>query len=123
MFKIDTKDSFSIFHLSEEEITENMSDNLKNALAKNRNEKPGNLILTLPEEGSPSPSFIEDVKRIQADYLKENLSFILAPVPAEREKRFSAIRELNHTPTLKEAIDMLMMEVLERDLLGPDSAS
>lgn len=119
MVKIDTKENFRIFHLFDEEITEKMTGELKNLLLQNKMEIPGNAIIHLPEKTNFPGAFFIALGEVQSAYLNENLSFWVAPVSNELQKNYSAFNHLNHTPTLVEAIDMVMMEKLERELSEP----
>ncbi len=120
MVKIDTKADFSMIKVSKEEVAEKMSASLKSVLADKKNEAPGNIILILPqtEKLNLSERTINEIKSAQDDSLKDDLSFIITPISNQALNEKLKEKEINFTPTLPEAIDMIMMEKLERDILG-----
>lgn len=122
MVKIDTKPHFRIFHLSGEEITEKMAGELKNILAEKHSETPGNAIIVLPEDIHLSEADFTLFEEIHAAFVQQNLSFWLAPVNNELQKKYPLFDKLPHTPTLQEAMDMVMLEELEREMSDFDEA-
>lgn len=119
MFKIDTKADFSLIRVSPEETTAKMAEDLRKTLLKSAKTSPFDVILVLEDpQQAPSSDFLKETASIQARYLAENHSFYLTPVPPKWKQEISEMNGLNTTPTLEEAIDMVMMENMERDLLG-----
>ncbi len=120
MVKIDTKTYFRIFYLSKDEVAANMAEVLKEKLLLKRKEKPGHALLVLPETDAFSPEFFATLEEIQSVYSSDSLSFIITPVPGRLKKKFPPFEKIHHAPTLRESIDIVMMEKLERELSEPD---
>lgn len=119
MFKIDTKADFSLIRVSPEETTAKMAEDLRKTLLKSAKTSPFDVILVLEDpQQAPSPDFLKETASIQAHYLAGNHSFYLTPIPPKWKQEISEMNGLNTTPTIEEAIDMVMMENMERDLLG-----
>lgn len=120
MVKIDTKEHFRIFYLSGDKITEKMAEEVPGLLLQKRKEAPGHGILVLPATSDLPPAFLTELKEVQSRYANDQLSFIITPVNNALQKKHPLFAPLNHAPTLAEAIDLVMMEKLERELTAPD---
>jgi|SRR5690625_5141772 len=120
MVKIDTKEDFSMIEVSKEEVAEKMSASLKSILSDKKDEVPGNIILVFLQTPKLhlSDRTINEIKSTQDEFLKSDLSFIITPISNQTLNEKLKEKEINFTPTLSEAIDMIMMEKLERDVLG-----
>jgi hypothetical protein len=60
---------------------------------------------------------------IQAEYLQKSSSFVstgFSPLLSGALAKLPGFGALNVTPTMQEAVDLVMMEKLERELLDPD---
>ncbi len=122
MVKIDTKAEFVVYQLEETDISEKMADELQTELQKIKEHKPGNTILKIPENQDLnfSDSYLNTIKEIQSNFLEKGISFVLTPIISKNHKRDMQNKDINYTPSLAEAIDIIMMEKLERELLDPD---
>jgi len=120
-YTIETKENFDIISPTQSEFNSQMAEEIKglvnNALAKKRS-----LILNLKEVTSTTND-ISELSNFHHNLYQENLSFVLCHVAASLKnelQQHELLEELNITPTLIEAIDIVSMEGLERELLGED---
>ncbi len=120
MVKIDTKEYFRVFHLSGEKLTEKMTEELGELLLQKLHEAPGHAIVVLPESADLPVALLTRLKDVQSRYAGDQLSFVITPVTGEHKRKHPILRELNHAPTLQEAVDLVMMEKIERELTAPD---
>lgn len=117
--KIDTKEHFRIFRIKNIIFPANMSEDLSVCLLENTNKPPGNAIVVVEEVKNMDEEIVEALARVQAIYNGKNLSFV---VTGGREiNRKIEDSGISTAPTLQEAIDLVMMEQLERELLGPEN--
>jgi|GEM_PF-572722 anti-anti-sigma regulatory factor len=83
-----------------------------------------NLILDMQACQSADPQQLADqLFALHEIFYKNNNSFVIVNLPAEIYKVLKKLDEdmtLNITPTLAEAVDIIQMEMLERDLLNED---
>jgi hypothetical protein len=118
--KIDTKDHFRIFRVKNSALYANMAEDLTNCLLENKENPLKNAIVVLEEVQTIDDSVGEVFTHIGQVYQDRDLSFVITgdrKVIKTLEERGIAC-----TPTLQEAIDFVMMEDLERELLGPENA-
>ena len=120
MVKIDTKEKFCIFRLDAGPITEKMAGELRDRLLEHKTQSPGNVIVVLPENTPVSQAVLSVLSTLQNTYRTLRHSFVISPVSTSQRRQQPAWQELDTTPSLQEAIDLVMMEEVERELLGPE---
>lgn len=120
-YTIETKENFDIISPTQSEFNSQMAEEMKglvnNALAKKRS-----LIINLKEVTSTTND-IGELSNFHHKLYQENLSFVLCHVAANLKNELQKqelLEELNITPKLIEAIDIVSMEGLERELMGDD---
>lgn len=117
--KIDTKEHFRIFRVKNAVLYANMSGDLMDDLLKYVDKLSQSAIIVLEEVKSIDEEIAEKLAQVQAIYNDKNLSFV---VTGSREiNRKIEDAGISATPTLQEAIDVVMMEQLERELWDPEN--
>lgn len=115
IYKIDTKENFSVITPQISEINSNMADELIVCCDELQKDDKSAIIDFVNVESIDADT-IKKVEAIHPDFYSKNLSFALCNLSAGLRSSFS--QEVNITPTLIEAIDIISMEGLERELMG-----
>jgi len=122
-FKIDTKNTFTIIMPAEGPINANLTGALHEKLEEMRQSGSKNFILDLQQCGETDNTSIGEFIRLHEESysLDQSLVFtcINEPVMAAI-KKVEADLLLNIAPSMDEAIDIISMEILERELLGEE---
>lgn len=118
--KIDTRQDFKILRPVIPKLHAIMADELGKDIIDNMKKPPYHLILEMDETVFPIPKLAEKLWEIQSLAAAKGYSFIICGMKDTLHpelNKIPAFKNLNKAPTLAEAIDMVMMEKLERDLL------
>ena len=123
-FKIDTRDTFSVITPESENITVNMTDDLRSTFEKMRQSGSQNFIVDFQN----CKTIDEDAQQSLVDMHEECYSMGRSLVfTGVKGKVLASLKVsetdtlLNVTPKMIEAIDIISMEILERDLYGEES--
>lgn len=122
-FKIDTRDTFSVVTPVCEEITVNLADELRVSLEKMRQSGSHNFIIDMAECMSVAPEAVDAMLDMHEECYSIGSSLVFTGV---RSKVLAVLREreadmqLNIAPKMVEAIDIISMEILERDLFSEE---
>lgn len=123
--KIDTRPDFRILRPVTDQIHANMADELRKLILENMDTPPHHLILRMDEVTGSEPAVITMLEEMQTIAKMKGYSFYMSGIPdllkAEVD-HVPSFKRLNKAPTLAEAIDMTMMEKLERELMGGEEA-
>jgi anti-anti-sigma regulatory factor len=121
-FKIDTKEKILVIQPQISLLDANLAD----AFVKEVSELPGiegrNLILDLALVSNTDPAGLQAILTVYNQQYDNSLSCALTGLNSELLGQIKAADEnvVNLAPTMLEAIDLVMMEDLERELLGED---
>ena len=116
-FKIDTKEKLVIFRPELPVLDAIMAAELLEITISSPIHVDQNLILDLTSVQSASPEGIEAILAVYAHAYDHKHSCALTGVaPVLSAQLLETLPEMNITPTLSEAIDIVMMEELEREL-------
>jgi anti-anti-sigma regulatory factor len=118
-FKIDTKDTFTIIMPVADHLSANLTGALRDKWEEMRQSGRNNLIVDFqPVENIDSAAIAELVSWHQQSY-SDHSSLVFAnltsKVMAALKKEHKDL-ELNIAPRMEEAIDIVSMEILEREL-------
>ncbi len=122
-FKIDTRDTFSVVTPVCDEITVNLADELRTTIDKMRQRGSHNFIIDLGECGTIAGDAVEALVDLHEECYSMGNSLVFTAV---RSKAMSVLKEtetdllLNVAPKMVEAIDIISMEILERDLFSEE---
>jgi anti-anti-sigma regulatory factor len=128
-FKTDTKEKFHVITLAGPSFTADMAAELSDLLLpylQNDAPQPGsgvkNVILNLKELQILDEIAAEKLVKLQQNFYEKNSSFVICEIPKPIEDFLDSVNLLeimNTTPTESEAIDIVQMEEIERELDGP----
>jgi anti-anti-sigma regulatory factor len=115
LYKIDTKENFDIITPQMSQINYNMSEELVTICAQlQKNDKSA--IIDFSNVVSVESEIINEIEKLHTQFYSNNLSFAICEVSTKFKPLFSP--DLNITPTLIEAVDLISMEGLERELMS-----
>ena len=118
-FKIDTTAHYTTILPEAGALDASLAGSLRARCQELRDEAPRNLILNFAALDTVEDAAYEALAGIHEDSYGQDCSVVFTAIPetALREmKKQDLHHALNITPTLQEAIDMVMMENMERDL-------
>ena len=118
--KIDTRSTFKIISPDTQELDTALELELIQ-LSKECKEDGHSAILDFSALQRHNLSSLEFLQTLHHDFYYNSLSFVITQVPDGIKQDLQAYLEeesLNLTPTLAEAIDIVAMEDIERELLG-----
>jgi len=120
-YSIDSKDHYTLITLNEKNLNSFIAPNLKSRFIVIKNEGAHNLILDLSEVQYADSSGLTAI--LTGNRLwKDDGTFILTGVTHPSVKKLLEISKLdtvlNVIPTLKESIDYVMLDAIDRELRG-----
>ena len=122
-FKIDTKDAFSVISPATDTINAKMTVELYKKCAETRQNGSNNLIIDLSACENADTDAIEALLALHEESYANARSLVFtginAPIMATL-KELEADMLLNIAPSMVEAVDIVSMEILERELLGEE---
>jgi len=124
-YSIDKKEKYSVLSLEEENLNSTVAPDLKSEFVILSSEGISNLILDLSEVRYVDSSGLSAI--LTANRLwKNDGSFILTGIVHESVKKLIEISRLDTVltivPTVRESVDYLLMEVIERGLTNNGSS-
>lgn len=122
-FKIDTKEKFTEICVAEPVISANMTAELSQMLSEWMEKPEKNLILSLKGVQEVAASAALTFLDWQTAFYDRKQSFVLCelePAVEEKWEEDGLLEQLNVTPTLSEAWDIVQMEEIERELFSDD---
>jgi len=118
-FKIDTKDTFTVITPIMQKISANLTGMLAEKCIEIRQSGSKNLIIDLQHCVEIEKSCLPDLLKMHEESYSQDQSIVFTRV---NEKVMAILKEdetdlmINIAPRLDEAIDIISMEILERDL-------
>lgn len=116
--KIDTKANFKVLTVEDPEIHANMAEELVSLLEAQSAGSPGSLILVFPQGTLLPDAVTAGLRAFGERAAGRPVSFVVTGVAAPRGHLAAGDPSLPLVRTLAEAIDLVMMETLERELMG-----
>jgi anti-anti-sigma regulatory factor len=123
-FKIDTRDTFTVITPDTAEITVNLTGELQRRMEEMRQSGSQNFIIDLQHCTSVMTDAIEQMLAMHEESYSGDTSLVFTGVSANV---MAALKEddshlsLNIAPKMIEAVDIISMEILERDLFNEES--
>ena len=123
-FKIDTKDNFTIIMPTTDRISAKMADEISETCKKARQSGSKNFIIDLQHCLKIDQTAIKSLVILHEEMYSMDQSLVYTRM---NKQVIDAIKEdetdllLNIAPEMNEAIDIISMEILERDLLSEES--
>ncbi len=115
MYKIDTKENFDILTPQMSRFNTKMAEELITLCAQLQKNDKSAIVDFVNIEGIDE-EVISVIEQLHVQFYSNNVSFALATVSSSIKSLFS--QDINITPSLIEAIDIISMEGLERELLS-----
>jgi anti-anti-sigma factor len=130
--KTDTKEKFHVITVTDATLTADMAAELSDLLlnylqndASLPHRQVKNVILNLKELQSLDEIAAEKLVKLQQNFYEKNSSFVICEITKPVEDFLDSVNLLemmNTTPTESEAMDIVQMEEIERELDGPVSS-
>ncbi len=121
--KTDTKEKFHVIRVETEELSANMAAELARHLHDLLKGTTKNIVLNVASVKKMDEVAGETLVRTQQKFYESEASFVvceLQPQVEEQLDQTGLLELMNTTPTESEAYDIVQMEEIERELLGPD---
>ena len=118
--KTNTKERFHVITVTDPALTADMAAELSDLLLAYLQNDVKNLILNLKELQSLDEIAAERLVKLQQNFYEKNSSFVVCELQKPVEDFLDSVNLLevmNTTPTESEAMDIVQMEEIERDLL------
>ena len=118
--KTNTKERFHVITVTYPALTADMAAELSDLLLAYLQNDVKNLILNLKELQSLDEIAAERLVKLQQNFYEKNSSFVVCEMQKPVEDFLDSVNLLevmNTTPTESEAMDIVQMEEIERDLL------
>ena len=123
-FKIDTRDTFTVITPETTEITVNLTGELQRRMEEMRQSGSRNFIIDLQHCMSVTEGAIEKMVAMHEESYAGDASLVFTGVAGTvmaSLKESESDLLLNIAPKMIEAIDIISMEILERDLFNEES--
>ena len=122
-FKIDTKDTFTTITPPGGVLNAKLADELRGVCAELRQKGSKNFIIDLGEITGADTGVLKALREMHEACYSSEASLVftnLAPSVADRIKTNEGGQELNIAPQMQEAIDIINMEIIERELFSEE---
>lgn len=122
--KIDTREKFHVITILEANLAANMTEEMENCLGPLLEQSVKNVVVNLKDIQTIEIAAAEKLTKLQQTFYDNNASFVICCLQPEVETMLDQeglLELMNVTPTESEAWDIVQMEEIERDLLGPES--
>ncbi len=120
-FKLSTKEKFSQIELDEPQLSANMTAQMAELLSECMKKPEKNLVMSLQGVNVIDKSIALLLLDWQTSYYEQRQSFVICHLEPEIENAWDEdglLEQLNVTPTLSEAWDIVQMEEIERELFA-----
>jgi len=121
--KTNTKERFHVITVTDPALTADMAAELSDLLLAYLQNDVKNLILNLKELQSLDEIAAERLVKLQQNFYEKNSSFVVCELQKPVEDFLDSenlLEVMNTTPTESEAMDIVQMEEIERDLLDEE---
>ena len=121
--KTNTKERFHVITVTDPALTADMAAELSDLLLAYLQNDVKNLILNLKELQSLDEIAAERLVKLQQNFYEKNSSFVICELQKPVEEfldNVNLLEVMNTTPTESEAMDIVQMEEIERDLLSDE---
>ena len=121
--KTNTKEKFHVISVTAPALTAVMAAELSDLLLAYLQNDVKNLILNLKELQSLDEIAAERLVKLQQNFYEKNSSFVICEIGKPVEDfldNVNLLEVMNTTPTESEAMDIVQIEEIERDLLDDE---
>jgi len=123
-FKIDTKPSYTVVTPVYDTLDAKLTEKLRQKWNELTQSGSLNLIVDLSHCTTAQQSTVTEMMDMHEEMYAQNQSLVFTNPPIQVlavVKQFDEDHVLNMTPTMKEAIDIVSMELLERELFNEEN--
>ena len=120
-FKYDTKPTYTIITPLYDSVDANLTENLTKQIADLTGDGSNNFIIDLQNCDKADNTSLALILKLHEECYEEERSLVFTELNKDVAQAFKGVdkdRILNIAPTPIEAIDIVSMEILERDLLN-----
>lgn len=122
-FKYDTKPTYIVITPVTDCIDANMTEQLRLKISELSRDEGNNYIIDLQNCAMADTSAFDNWAALHEECYGNEQSLVFTKLTPDVEKVIrgtEVIHSINLAPSMQEAIDIVSMEILERDLLGED---
>ena len=126
IFKIDTKEIFTVITPMSETLSDNLTAELIQTATNYLQKDIKNMVLNLGQVQSIDEDAATHLVKLEQTFYENNASFVICeiqPGVTEQLQKFNLLELINVTPTESEASDIVQMEEIERELMENDNPS
>ena len=119
--KIDTREKFHVITVQEPSLAANMTEQMDKVLLPLLDDNVKNVILNLQDIDSLDNAAATHIVQLQHQFYDLQASFVVCGLQSDIRKMLDnaeLLDLLNYTPTESEAMDIVQMEEIERELGG-----
>jgi anti-anti-sigma factor len=123
--KTDTKEKFHVINVETPFLTANMAADLYQQIVPILQSNIVNVVLNLKNVEKIDEGAADVLVKMQQRFYEENASFVICELTPEVEdflEQTERLEMMNITPTESEAMDIVQMEEIERDLFDEEEA-
>ena len=120
--KTDTKERFHAITVLSPTISATMTEDLRACLLPYLQNDVKNVVLNLSDVTAMEKEAAAQLVELQQHFYDQQASFVICCMPSALEEQldqWELLELMNVTPTESEAWDIVQMEEIERELLGP----
>jgi len=117
--KIDTREKFHVITILESSLPANMTEEMENLRSGLPDNNVKNVIINMKDIENLDKAAAEQLLAAQQRFYEQNASFVICALQAGPKQfldKIGLLELLNHTPTESEAMDIVQMEEIEREL-------
>jgi anti-anti-sigma factor len=118
MVKIDTREKFHVITIHESRLAANMTEKMDKVVLPLLNDNVKNIIINMKDIKMMDIAAAKHLAHLQNEFNNARASFVVCEIQPEVKKilqNSDVLDELNYTPTLSEAADIVQMEEIERE--------
>lgn len=126
IFKIDTKEKFTVITPMSETLSDNLTAELVQTATNYLQKDIKNMVLNLGQVQSIDEDAATRLVKLEQTFYENNASFVICEIHAgvaQQLEKFNLLELINITPTESEAGDIVQMEEIERELMENDDLS
>jgi anti-anti-sigma factor len=119
LFKIDTREKFYVIKIEEIDLSANLADDFTELLTNCLDTMPKNSIINLNKVDTISTEIIQQLVSFQEFSVENNISLVFCELTKGVKSILSnqdLLDIIHTTPTESEAVDMIYMEEMEREM-------
>lgn len=117
--KIDTKEKFHVITIHEPDLAANMTEQMDKVFAGLAEQNVKNVVVDMQDIETLDSAAALHLLQLQQSFYQQGASFVACNLQPPVKKFLDSqdlLDALNVTPTLSEAMDIVQMEELERDM-------